>query len=188
MKKICDEKNVKYLVPIIDVSTRWNSTYDMLVRAFEQRNIMSDVLYANKDDTLIKLLLKESDWNCVDHLIKVLQPFKEATLLCSKSASSLMITNVIPLYNYCSEMLKMSLTKFNLDDDIYIGIEAAIEKLDHYYDKISPMAGIALILDPSLKKNSYIVVLDGQEIGFLVLKRTFNPHFYFTNGLLVLHL
>ncbi len=60
MKKICDEKNVRYLAPIIDVSTRWNSTYDMLVRAFEQRNIMSDVLYANKDDTLIKLLLKVS--------------------------------------------------------------------------------------------------------------------------------
>ena len=38
MKKLCDEKNVQYLVQIIDVSTRWNSTYDMLVRAFEQRD------------------------------------------------------------------------------------------------------------------------------------------------------
>jgi hypothetical protein len=120
MKKLCDEKNVQYLVQIIDVSTRWNSTYDMLVRAFEQRNIMSDVLYANKDDKLIKLLLKESDWNCVNQLIKVLKPLKEATLLCSKSASSLMITNMIPLYNYCSEMLKISLPKFNLDDDIHV--------------------------------------------------------------------
>ena len=179
MKKICDEKNVKYLVPIIDVSTRWNSTYDMLVRAFEQRNIMSDVLYANKDDTLIKLLLKESDWNCVDHLIKVLQPFKEATLLCSKSASSLMITNVIPLYNYCSEMLKMSLTKFNLDDDIYIGIEAGIEKLDHYYDKISPMAGIALILDPTLKKNFLRSGLGWTRDWILSVEENFQSSFLF---------
>ncbi|KAJ3303941.1 hypothetical protein HDV03_003414 [Kappamyces sp. JEL0829] len=38
-------------------------------------------------------------------------------------------------------------------DDIYIGIELAVEKLDHYYDKISPIAGIALILDPRKKKD-----------------------------------
>ena len=30
---------------------------------------------------------------------------KEATLQCSKNGSSLMITYVIALYNYCSEML-----------------------------------------------------------------------------------
>jgi hypothetical protein len=124
----------------------------MLVRAFEQRNIMSDVFYANKDDKLIKLLLKESDSSCVHQLIKVLKPLKEATLLCS-GASSLMITKVIPRYSYCSDMLKALLPKFNLDDDIYVGIQAGIKKLDHYYDKISPMVGIALILDPSLKRD-----------------------------------
>ncbi len=49
-------------------------------------------------------------------------------------------------------MLKISLPKFNLDDDI---IQAGIEKLDHYYDKISPMVGIALILDPTLKEDFF---------------------------------
>jgi len=102
---------------------------------------------------LIKLLLNEDDWICVEQLIKVLKPLKEATLECSKNSSSLMITNVIALYNYCSEMLKISLRKFDSDDDIYVGIEAAIEKLDHYYDKVSPMVGIALILDPTLKRD-----------------------------------
>ena len=37
--------------------------------------------------------------------------------------------------------------------DIYEGIDAAVDKLNHYYDKISPMVGIALILDPKLKKD-----------------------------------
>lgn len=53
----------------------------------------------------------------------------------------------------CSDMLKMSLSNFNLDDDIYVRIQAGIEKLDHYYDKISPMVGIALLLNPTLKKD-----------------------------------
>lgn len=153
MKKICDEKNVKYLVPIIDVKTRWNSTYDMLLRAFEQRHIMSDCIYGIKDNNLIKILLQNSDWDCIVQLIDVLKPLKEATLECSKMGSSLMITNVIPLYNYCSERLHTSLKKFNENDDIYVGIQAAEEKLNHYYDKISPMAGIALILDPTLKSD-----------------------------------
>jgi hypothetical protein len=35
-----------------------------------------------------------------------------------------------------------------LQDDVYVG---AIEKLNHYYDQISSMIGIALILDPKRK-------------------------------------
>jgi len=182
MKKLCDEKNIKYLVPIIDVSTRWNSTYDMLVRAFEQKNIMSDVLYGNEDDKLIKLLLKESDWNCVEQLILVLQPLKEATLQCSKRGSSLMITNVIALYNYCSEMLKLSLRKFDFDDDIYVGIQAGIEKLDHYYDKVSPMIGIALILDPSLKKDFLSSGLEWKRDWILSVENNFQTSFLFYKG------
>ena len=182
MAKLCEGKNVKYLVPIIDVSTRWNSTYDMLVRALEQRHIVSDVIYANKDDKLIKLLLKENDWDCVTGLIKVLQPFKEATLLCSKSASSLMITNVIPLYNYCSDMLKISLRQFNLDDDIYVGIEAGIQKLDHYYDKISPMVGIALILDPTLKRDFLRSGLGWTREWILSVEESFQSSFLFYKG------
>ena len=46
----------------------------------------------------------------------------------------------------------MSKCNINKEDDIYSGLEFAIQKLNHYYDKISPMVGIALILNPSMKK------------------------------------
>ena len=45
MEKICKQKDIKYLVPIIDVRTRWNSTYDMLVRALEYKDILSDRIW-----------------------------------------------------------------------------------------------------------------------------------------------
>jgi hypothetical protein len=150
--KVCNEKEVKYLVPIIDVVTRWNSTYDMLVRAVEIKDAMSDTFYRHKDQDLINLVLTDADWACVSQLIEVLAPLKEATLLASQNGESLMVTSMIPIYDYCTEMLKESLKIFDENDDIYIGIESAIEKLNHYYDKVSPMVGIALILDPTLKK------------------------------------
>ena len=64
--------------------------------------------------------------------------------------SALTLT-LIPLYHYCTYSLAKSLENFKQSDDIYVGIKAAIEKLNHYYDQISPMIGIALILDPKRK-------------------------------------
>jgi hypothetical protein len=152
LEKVCKEKDVKYLVPIIDVVTRWNSTYDMLVRAVEIKDVMSDTFYQHKDRDLINLVLTETEWICVSQLIEVLAPLKEATMLASQGGESLMVTNVIPIFNFCCEMLGESLKNFNISDDIYIGIESAIEKMNHYYDKISPIVGISLLLNPCFKK------------------------------------
>ena len=52
---------------------------------------------------------------------------------------------------------------FNISDDIYIGIYSAIEKLNCYYDKISPMVGIALLLNPCLKKQMLTESLQWEE-------------------------
>jgi len=110
------------VVPKIDVVTRWNSTYDMLVRAVDIKDVMSDTFYQHKDKDLVNLVLTATDWKCVSQLIKVLAPLKEATLLASQNGESLMVTNMIPLYDYCTAMINESLTNFNENDDIYEGI------------------------------------------------------------------
>jgi hypothetical protein len=53
--------DVQYLVPIIDVVTRWNTTYDMLARAVEIKGAMSDTFYQHKDLDLIYSVLFEAD-------------------------------------------------------------------------------------------------------------------------------
>jgi hypothetical protein len=155
METICVEKGMKFLVPVIDVITRWNSTYDMLLRAYTYRAIIDDVIYRTQDKTLIVLILSDEDWECVRQLIEILEPMKKVTLMVSKGGECLGITKVLGMYHYCTEALRKSMTKFKIDDDIYIGMETAREKLLHYYDNISPIVGVALILDPS-KKESYL--------------------------------
>jgi hypothetical protein len=152
LEKVSSEKEEKYLLPIIDVVTRWNSTYDMLVRTTEIKDAMSDTFYRHKVQNLISLVLTEEDWNYVSQLIEALTPLKETALLASQNGESLMVTNVIPIFNFCSDMLGESLKRFKDSDDIYIVIESAIEKLNHYYDKLFPMVGMAPLLNPSSKK------------------------------------
>ena len=156
MAKICKEKEILCMIPIIDVQTRWNSTYDMLVRAIKIKDIISDTIYGYKDNLLIALLLDEQDWECIQQLVEIMTPLKEVTLLTSRSSHSLCIASVIPLYSYCTDMLLESMSKFDPLDDIHIGMQAALEKLNHYYDKVSPMVGISLLLNPTMKKDSLL--------------------------------
>lgn len=51
-KEICQELNIKHLVPILDVVTRWNSTADMLSRALQLKKAlkrMNEILVDDGD-------------------------------------------------------------------------------------------------------------------------------------------
>jgi hypothetical protein len=127
----------------------------MIERALKYRTIISDVFYQHKDNTLIFLLLNEHEWDSIAQLVEILRPLKKVTLLASEDGQSLCITKVLGMFQWCIDCLTKSLVNYNYDDDIYIGLDAAIEKLTHYYDDMSPMVGIALALDPS-KKYKYL--------------------------------
>jgi hypothetical protein len=124
-------------------------------------------------------MLEEDEWDCLDDVVKVLHPLKEITLEVSKNGASLSITNVMMLYYFCAESLKKSLKKFNETDDIYMGIQAAIEKLEHYYDKLSPMVGIAVILDPRLKKGFLADCLEREDEWVRTIESQFQTAYLF---------
>ena len=63
--------------------------------------------------------------------------------------------------------------KFDVSDDIYIGIHAVIEKLEHYYDKLSPVVGIAVILDPRMKKKFLVDCLKWEDEWVETIEKQF---------------
>ena len=151
----------------------------MLVRAIRIKDVLVDTIYQHKDNSFIALLLSDDDWKCISQLVEILEPLKQVTLSASANSHALCITNVIPMYDFCVESLSENKQKFQPEDDIYIGIEAAVEKLTHYYDKVSPMVGIALILDPRFKKVYLKDELNWQDDWVESVVENFNSAFEF---------
>ena len=62
---------------IQEVSTRWNSTHNMILRLCEQQPAISAVLHRRRD--LVHLECSPEDWRILEDVGDVLEPFKVAT-------------------------------------------------------------------------------------------------------------
>lgn len=63
LRAFCSLKNIKYLKPILDVETRWNSTYYMLKRFKELKPAL--VLLAADNHSINDLYPNDDDWNSI---------------------------------------------------------------------------------------------------------------------------
>jgi hypothetical protein len=70
LKELCVNCNVRYFKPIIDIKTRWNSTYDMIEAAIELKqpfNLLS--VYPELSNTLIAA----NEWDTMEELLYLLR-------------------------------------------------------------------------------------------------------------------
>ena len=77
---VCRPRNLGL---ILDVKTRWNSTYAMLKRLVELRAAVE--MFVSTDEKLKKLSLSVEEWDMVRHIVDILKPLYLATLHLSKS-------------------------------------------------------------------------------------------------------
>lgn len=70
-------------MPILDCSTRWNSTYLMIQRAQRLRPVFRSFFVMMTDLGLSELQLSDHEWRQAEYLIQLLHPFWLYTKLLS---------------------------------------------------------------------------------------------------------
>ena len=173
-----------FVKPILDVRTRWNSTVDMIIRAFRLRDGLSvtmesmfheanakkrrrgkgkgrSVVVAEVEEEELFVQITEGHWKNLSDILHVLEPFKKATeLLSGDSYPSLNM--VVPCYvllmNHLQRLSSCNDggTSMYTESDFKVDAsKAALMKLNKYYDISSELCTIATVLDPRHKLDFY---------------------------------
>lgn len=135
------------LTVVLDVPTRWNSTYSMLKRAERLRQPID--MFLNSNPLFKEHLLSADEWSLLKELLAVLKPLDDITNYLSKSKFPTLST-VIPAYSGCIEEIQC----FASTSSSIINAQVAIEaKIGVYKKKVdaNKVYKTATILDPRFK-------------------------------------
>lgn len=98
LEQICVELGVKHLKPQLDVKTRWNSLYLLIIRALEIR-LQLDT-YCERFNTKVKI--SKSDWTFFEAVVEILKPFYDCTLSCNADK----VETLPMIYSFFSGLLE----------------------------------------------------------------------------------
>ncbi len=145
-RKTCMSFGVKYKVPIIDVKTRWNSSYRMIERAIEQREPLDDIC----SRIMPSFSITSKNWCDLDIIKDLLAKFDRATKFISMDRHST-ISAYLPTLYWLIDSLQTFVEKNS--GSVIEAVKKGLDKLRKYEDKMnsSKVALIALFLNPALK-------------------------------------
>lgn len=103
LRKMCKVCNVGYLTPKIDVSTRWNSTYEMIERASQLKKPLLALCSSVK--SLRSFIITEGQWSQLNKLCILLKKFDRSTKLVSMERHPT-ISAYLPTLNWLLDSLK----------------------------------------------------------------------------------
>ena len=155
-----------WLVPILDVQVRWNSTYKIIERALYLRPALERLLAVDNTRKFSKaqtpLTLSLRDWDTLERVSRILSLFVDATEFASGSTYST-LSSQLPYYQFLQNALhELIESERPMEDDpdptsttykICSAADDAYQKLNQYWVKTDSNTGqvIATILDPRMK-------------------------------------
>ena len=117
------------------------------------------------------LILSENDIKSLEFIVKTLKPFKDATLVQSKSKKMTTLSECSPIYEFLlSNLTTRVQLSLNEMPELTEGLRKAKQKLMKYYDKMNVIANLATILDPRHKLRFFEKAWSANEDDVLGLK------------------
>lgn len=150
----CKFYKMEYRVPVIDVATRWNSTFQMLERADYLKTPLRALCLSEKK--LNKFLMTDREWNDLNCIKILLAKFDRSTQLMSMQRHPT-IAAYIPTLNW----LIQSVQDFITENPGPMGdaAENGLQKLKKYEAetniKSSLIPYVGTFLNPALKMNYF---------------------------------
>ncbi|SJL08910.1 uncharacterized protein ARMOST_12284 [Armillaria ostoyae] len=161
-KKIVAELKLAQKILPRDVSTRWNSTFDILNVALAYKAAIKEIT-GDENNGISEYSLTRSEWQILKELCDVLKAWwsvlKDATLYFSCSTPNLAM--VIPAMDHIDKVFATSsLAKESFTPAIRASLFVAKQTLNRYYSKTdaSELYQIAMILHPRYKLDYFAEV------------------------------
>lgn len=161
----CDTFQLSHSRPIIDVKTRWNSTYDMLNWSFKYKLPINVFCDANISFKTIKP--SNVEWNLIERVLNYLKPFKTLSNLfsgekfCTISMVVLGINILLDKLEKWAFQCDSSISRTKTDELIIFALNAARDKILKHYRKTNWMYWI---LDPRHKIEAFKMSAWGKEL------------------------
>jgi len=147
------------VLQILDVTTHWNSTLELLERAYPLRAFTHKWLYNQTYSDYWPLFTTKDEWTIATYIVDGLRSFQYWTLWMSKR-HIVTLHHVIAVYNDMFDHIdcvKHALARKNTQwkEDLYFAVKSARQKLSKYSAAVTPMTVMLLvaadILDPFWK-------------------------------------
>jgi len=158
---------------IMDVKTHWNSTRELLERAFRLCEFTHEWLKYPKYSDHQPLFTTQDEWTTVKYVMEVLRPFRYWTLWMSKR-HTVTLHHVITVYNDMFDhidgvMPALAKNQTPWKEDLFFAMKLAQQKLSNHYAEVTPSTGMTLfsahILDLFRKSRSFRKWDKGMDIN-----------------------
>ena len=155
LKSFCEAMNIDFFKLILDMRTRWNSTYDMLLVAYKLKSALS--MLRNTCAELEDFKLLGVEWSSLQQILVYLKHFKHVSTAIGGETNAILLTAVVAFNMLIDKVesivsnLDNKIDRNENDESLLLAVQKGRDKLLKHYKRCNWIYCVSLILNPRHK-------------------------------------